>query len=109
MILPIIRGHNLEGYISGTNERPQEFTASQVTEESGTSVGIIRNPEYNQSVSTDQLLMGWLYSSMTLDIAMRVMGATNSKELWTAIKESFGIQNKLRITFLTGELHKSRK
>ncbi|KAL2493053.1 Uncharacterized protein Adt_28681 [Abeliophyllum distichum] len=61
MVLPIIRGHNLEGY-SGNKE-----------------------------------------------IAMRVMGSNNSNQLWTAVKESYGIKNKSRIIFLTGELQKARK
>lgn len=107
MILPIIRGHNLEGYILGTKKCPQEFTGTQVSGEAGTRIEIIKNPEYCQWMSTDQLLMGWLYSSITSDIAMRVMGAAKSSGLWTAIEESYGVQNRSKIVFLTGELQKN--
>lgn len=94
MILPIIRGHNLEGYILRTKVFPQEFTGTQITGKAGTSVEMVKNPKYCQWMSTDQLLMGWLYSS---------------NELWIANEESYGVQNRSRITFLTAELQKSRK
>ncbi|KAL2471126.1 Integrase [Abeliophyllum distichum] len=40
---------------------------------------------------------------------MRMMGSDDSHKLWKAIKETYGIQNKSRITFLTIELQTSRK
>ncbi|KAL2497760.1 Uncharacterized protein Adt_23310 [Abeliophyllum distichum] len=36
------------------------------------------NPEYSRWISMDQLLMGWMYSSMTSEIVMRVIGTINS-------------------------------
>ncbi|KAL2542972.1 Uncharacterized protein Adt_03950 [Abeliophyllum distichum] len=74
MVMPIICGQNLEGFILGT-----------------------------------KLLMGWLYSSMSPEIAMRVMGSTSSSKLWTAIEKSYGIMNRSRIIFLTSELQRTRK
>lgn len=109
MTLPIIRGHNLKDHILGTKLCPPEFISTQTTGEAGASVEVTQNPQYSPWMSTDQLLMGWLYSSMTPEIAMRVMGSSNSNQLWTAVNESYGIQNKSRITFLTGELQKTRK
>lgn len=70
---------------------------------------MVKNPKFGQWMSTDQLLMGWLYSSITPDIAMRVMGTTNSKELWTAIEESYRVHNRSRIIFFIGEMQKLRK
>ncbi|KAL2465925.1 Uncharacterized protein Adt_41776 [Abeliophyllum distichum] len=37
------------------------------------------------------------------------MGCSNSHKRWTAVKESYGIFNKSRVTFLTGELLRTRK
>lgn len=109
MILLIIRGHNLKEYILGIKVCPQEFIGTQVTGEAGTSVEMVKNPEFSKWMSTDQLLMGWRYSSITPDIATRVMGTVKSNELWTAIEESCAVQNRTRITFFIGELQKSRK
>ncbi|KAL2475606.1 Uncharacterized protein Adt_36342 [Abeliophyllum distichum] len=101
MILPIIRGHNLEGHILGTKMCPPEFVATQIIGEARTNVEMIPNPQYTQWMSIDQLLIGWLYSSMTPEIAMRVMGSSSSNQLWLTVKESYGIQNRSRITFFT--------
>ncbi|KAL2470878.1 Retrovirus-related Pol polyprotein from transposon TNT 1-94 [Abeliophyllum distichum] len=51
------------------------------------------NPEYSRWISVDQLLMGWMYSSMTSDIVIRVMGCNSSSELWKAINENYRILN----------------
>ncbi|XP_022842004.1 uncharacterized protein LOC111365701 [Olea europaea var. sylvestris] len=89
MILPIIRGHNLEGHILGTKLCPLEFISTQTTGEAGASVKVTQNPQYSQWMFIDQLLIGWLYSSMTPEIAMRVMGSSNSNQLWTTVNESY--------------------
>ncbi|KAL2525046.1 Uncharacterized protein Adt_10100 [Abeliophyllum distichum] len=82
MIMSIIRCHNLEGFILGTKVCPPEFTAVQTAESlsnenATTTVEMTQNLEYNRWVTTDQLLMGWLYSSISTKIAMRVMGSTS--------------------------------
>lgn len=106
MILSIILGHNLEGHIPGTKVCPLEFIGTQITRDVEVSIEMTKNPQYNQLMSTDQLLMGWIHSLMTLGIAMKVMGSNNSNELWTAVNEGCNIQNGSRIAFLTSELQK---
>lgn len=109
VIMPIVRGHGLEGYLLGTNECPHQSINTQITTETGVMVRTSPNPEYSRWMSTDQLLMGWLYSSMTSEIVMRVMGCNSSSELWRAINENYGILNRSRVTFLTSELQRTRK
>lgn len=65
---------------------------------------MISNPEFQKWNSSDQLLMGWLYTSMTPEIAMKVMGCKTSNNLWIEVEESFGILNRSRVMFLAGEL-----
>ncbi|KAL2534506.1 Uncharacterized protein Adt_07857 [Abeliophyllum distichum] len=48
MILPIIRGHGLEGHILGTKLCPQEFIGTQVTGDAQGSIKMTPNPQYNQ-------------------------------------------------------------
>ncbi|KAL2524706.1 Uncharacterized protein Adt_09760 [Abeliophyllum distichum] len=59
MIMPVIRGHNLEGFILGTKVCPPEFIAVQTTgiqmdENATTTVEMAQNLEYNKWVTTDQ-------------------------------------------------------
>ncbi|KAL2517992.1 Glutamate receptor [Abeliophyllum distichum] len=109
VIMPIVRGHGLEGYLMGTNECPHQIISTQITIEAGVMVRSSPNPEYSRWMSVDQLLMGWLYSSMSSEIVMRVMGCNSSSELWRAINENYGILNRSRVTFLTSELQRMRK
>ncbi|KAL2506579.1 Uncharacterized protein Adt_22200 [Abeliophyllum distichum] len=69
MIMPIIKGHNLEAFILGTKKCPPEFIGSQTITNDGERVEMLPNLEHIKWISTDQLLMGWLYSSMTPEIA----------------------------------------
>lgn len=64
---------------------------------------MVQNLEYIKWNSIDLLLMGWLYSSMTPEIAMRVMGCS-SNALWTAVEESYGIYTEQVKGYLWGNL-----
>lgn len=81
MIMPIIKCYNLESYLLGTKECPSKFLSVQTTSEGEEAIKVSQNPEYIRWMSIDQLLMGWLYSSMTPEIAMRVMGSTSLSKL----------------------------
>ncbi|KZV37830.1 hypothetical protein F511_10860 [Dorcoceras hygrometricum] len=98
MILPIIRGHKLDGYVLGTKLCPPEFLPRTTP---GSTVKI-PNPEYEEWLSNDQLLLGWLYNTMSSDIASQLMRKATSKELWMEQKnyqvhkqeqESFSIKH----------------
>ncbi|KAK0579227.1 hypothetical protein LWI29_023107 [Acer saccharum] len=86
MILPIIKGHKLDGYVLGTKLCPPEFLPGTTP---GDTMKIL-NPDYEEWISHDQLLLGWLYSTMNPDIASQLMKKSTSKELWDAAKELSG-------------------
>ena len=69
VVSSIARGHRLEGYLTGAKVRPQELIPVSVTD-GQTGFGFQSNPDFEQWVVNDQLLMGWLYGSMTESIAI---------------------------------------
>ncbi|KAL2524524.1 Uncharacterized protein Adt_09578 [Abeliophyllum distichum] len=103
VIMPVVRGHGLEGYLLGSKVCPPQFINSQITPEIGSTMEMIPNPEYSRWISVDQLLMGWMYSSMTPEIVMRVMGCNSLSELWKAINEITTTDFPLR-TFRPGAI-----
>lgn len=105
MIMPIIRGHKLDGYVLGTKLCPPEFMPRTTP---GSTVKI-PNPEYEEWLSNDQLLLGWLYSTMSSDIASQLMRKSTSKELWDAVKELSGAHTRARVFYYKAELQKIRK
>lgn len=100
-ILPVIRGHKLEGYIMGTKKCPEEF----VTEGAVTRV----NPAWEEWIATNQLLLGWIYNTLTSEIASQLIGSKTSNELWIAVRSLAGAHTRSRVTLLKGELHRTRK
>ena len=72
-VLPIARGHGIEGCLFGTKPQPPEFLESQ--DEDGYNVRII-NPEIEQWNREDQLLLSWLLSSLSIVILSQVVPCT---------------------------------
>lgn len=60
-ILPVIRGHKMEGYLLGTKPCPSQF----ITEGTETKT----NPTYEEWVAAVQLLLRWIYNTLTSEIA----------------------------------------
>lgn len=102
LVLPIIRGCKLDGYILGTKECPQEFII--VADSNKT-----KNPSFEEWVADDQMLLGWLLNSMTTDIATQLMHCENSKQLWDEAQSLAGAQSISQITYLKYEFHGTRK
>ena len=88
VVSTIIRGHQLDGFISGTNVCPPEYvtvempvtTADKVV---GKQAVVSResNPKFGKWIVTDSLLKGWLYGSLTESIAMEVVECATSADL----------------------------
>ncbi|KAI4346153.1 hypothetical protein L6164_013226 [Bauhinia variegata] len=101
MILPMLRGHKLDNYILGTKPCLEPFIIS----ESGRKA----NPVYEEWVTNDQLLLGWLLNSISQEIATQLLHCQTSKELWEAAQSLSGAYTRSRITLLKSEFHRIRK
>lgn len=75
MVLAILRGQKVDGYVLGTKERPSEFLNK--TNE-GDKYESLPNPLFEEWISVDQALSGWLFGSMTPSIAADVVNLTTS-------------------------------
>lgn len=53
---------------------------------------IITDPEYDIWTVADQLLVGWLYNSMTTEVASQVTSCETTQELWEALQDYYGVQ-----------------
>ncbi|XP_060965620.1 uncharacterized protein LOC133034535 [Cannabis sativa] len=107
MVFTIIRGHRLEGFINGKRVCPEEFITSGTPET--TDYNVIVNPDYENWLVHDQLLMGWLYGSMTEGIASEVMGCQSAYSLWTALENLFGAYSRAHTDDLRTKLQTTRK
>lgn len=101
LVLPLIRGSKLDGYIFGTKECPEKFITEGSTKKN--------NPAYEEWSTTDQQLLGWLFNSMTEEVATQLLHCETSKELWEDAQSLAGAHTRSRITLLKTEFHSSRK
>ncbi|PNX82983.1 glutamate receptor [Trifolium pratense] len=76
MVLPIIKGAKLDGYMLGKKECPEEFTTATDSSKK------ISNPEFEDWQAYDQQLLGWLRNSMTVGIATQLLHCETSMQLW---------------------------
>lgn len=104
----IVRGHRLDGYLNGGKPKPTELIPVAGTE-GQLGFGFQVNPEYEQWVVNDQLLMGWLYGAMTESIAMEVMSCSTSAELWNALEALFGAHSKAKMDDYRTKIQTVRK
>lgn len=63
MVLPLIQGNQLEGYINGSIIAPPRQVPS-----SSLPAMLVNNPEYDDWFATDHILLGWLRNTMTQDV-----------------------------------------
>ncbi|KAL5538061.1 hypothetical protein UlMin_042271 [Ulmus minor] len=107
MVLPVIRGNKMEGFITGAKECPPEFI--EVTEEGADEAELKENPEHENWVAQDQVLLGWLYNSIDIEVAFELIGYETSKLLWEAIRDLFGVRNRSNIVYYKREFNKLQK
>ncbi|XP_062076240.1 uncharacterized protein LOC133780651 [Humulus lupulus] len=104
MVSAIVRGHHLDGYLTGTKVKPAEFLSSDIA--GGDNVV---NPEFETWIIHDQLLLGWLYGSMTESIATEVMSCDTSAALWTALETLFGAHSRSKMDEVRTKIQTVRK
>lgn len=77
-VLAAIRGHNLLQFLESTSKpvRPLD----PLNEESGNI-----NAELIHWEQQDQLLVSWLWSSMSESILTRMVGCENAAQIWTRL------------------------
>ncbi|TXG47047.1 hypothetical protein EZV62_026341 [Acer yangbiense] len=91
LVLPVIRGNRLEGFITGTRKCPPKYVPAIVSEE--VSDEAQENPEHEEWVVQDQILLG----------------CETSKDLWDSIKDLFGIKTKSNIAYYKKEFQELKK
>lgn len=97
--------------LSTTTAEAVGSAEGDVSEASSSSVvRTVSNPAFESWVVVDQLILSWLYNSMTVEVAKQVMGHNNAKDLWMLILELFGVQSRAgEDYFETGIPTNSRK
>ncbi|KAK2989712.1 hypothetical protein RJ640_030205 [Escallonia rubra] len=103
-LLPILNYQNLHGHIDGASSPPPKTVVSPTAENL-----LFPNPEFEAWFKKDQLLLSWLFSSLTEEIFPYIIGLSTSQEVWTALAHSFGSVSQNRQLQLYIELQELKK
>lgn len=100
-MLPVIKGNRLDSFINSTNPCPPQETVIDKGSEP--------NPKHDEWMVKDQLLLGWLYSSITPEVAAQLINCTTSQQLWTSIEQMTGAATRAKELWYKGEIQRTRK
>lgn len=94
-----IKGAHLGGYILSTAAPPPAFLENTTASPSadGKKADPTPNPAYEKWIVEDQIVLSYLFSSLTKEIFGQVARATTAKDLRTAIQELHASQSRARI------------
>ncbi|KAJ4769263.1 hypothetical protein LUZ62_053520 [Rhynchospora pubera] len=79
-ILPVLRGHGLEGFIDGSKQAPGQFVLN--------STGVqVSNSDFSLWQQQDQLILAWMFSSIAPSILAQVINCQTSADLWQTLTQ----------------------
>ncbi|CAN1849033.1 Retrovirus-related Pol polyprotein from transposon RE1 [Linum perenne] len=76
---PFLAGYDLLGHIDGSDEKPPILT------EAGA-----RNPQYTDWYRRDQIILGWIISSVSEGALQTLVGISSAAAAWTALAAAYG-------------------
>ncbi|KAJ4761435.1 hypothetical protein LUZ62_071810 [Rhynchospora pubera] len=99
-ITPLLHGYNLMRFIESPSPDPTRTTTSGVLE---------INPEYIPWHRQDQLLLGWIRSSLTESIQSQVVSCSSTMDLWQTLQKLFSTNSRAHVLDLKRQLQSITK
>ena len=93
-----IRGAQLGCFIKATATPPPEFLEPDDKKKvDGKAIDPIPNPEYDEWVAKDQMVLSYLFGSLSKEVFAQVLSATTAAQLWAAIEGVNVSQSRARM------------
>ncbi|KAJ4744580.1 polyprotein [Rhynchospora pubera] len=99
-ILPLLHGYNLTKFIETSSPNPTRQTTTGVLE---------INPEYLPWHRQDQLLLGWIRSSLSESIQAQVVSCTTTLDLWNTLHKLFSSSSRAHTLDLQRQVKAANK
>jgi gag-polypeptide of LTR copia-type len=101
-ILAIMRGHGLISFIDGSQDPP----SLTINSSDGTTS---TNPAFLNWHKQDQLILAWIFNSLSPSILAQVINCETSRQLWIEINQMHTSQSMARVLELKLKLQTSKK
>jgi gag-polypeptide of LTR copia-type len=96
-ILLVLRGHSLVGFIDGTKSSPPQF----ITDSDGAQS---INPDYEIWHQQDQLILAWIFNSVSFPLLAQVVRCETTASIWNALNQVHSSQSMAKILDLKLQL-----
>ncbi|CAH9082491.1 unnamed protein product [Cuscuta epithymum] len=100
-VFPMLTAFDLLGYVNGTISAPSPTITTDSVERP--------NPAYTAWQTTDQKILGVLFSTLTEESMVEVVGCTTSRAAWLALENTFAPASSSRANHLRDELMSLRR
>jgi len=100
-----IRAFDLQSFIKKTPHPPKFITTSDVDAADSTTV----NPEFLTWMRSDQLLLGWLFSTIDKEVLAQVIHCESSSEVWSCLESLYSRQTTAKSFQLKQQLRSVKK
>jgi hypothetical protein len=100
-----LQGHDLYGFVDGTNKPPHPHTSTTIDG----SLHISNDPETLRWFRQDQLILSMLMSTISEELLPQVLGCCTAQEIWTALSRTFSSTSRARTMTLHYEIATAKK
>jgi hypothetical protein len=105
LVEPFLKGHDLYGFIDGTNTPP----SPQVSTSPNGTLTVSTDPDTLWWLRQDQLILSMLMSSISDDMLPQVLGCKTAQELWKTLDRTFTSESQARVLNLRLQLTTAKK
>lgn len=98
-----VRGHRLQNHISQIYQAPSKYLtqADEIADQI--------NLEFADWDQQDQLILSWLFASMSDNLVLQMINCESTSQLWKILGELFGSQVRVKISQYKIALHNTKK
>jgi hypothetical protein len=105
LVEPFLHGHDLYGFIDGTNTPP----STKVSTSPGGTLTVSTDPDTIRWLRHDQLVLSMLMSSISDEMLPQVLGCKTAQELWKTLDNTFTSESQARVLALRLQLTTAKK
>lgn len=100
-----IRGHRLQDYVSPSQSYriPAKFLTKEF------EIANLVNPKFTNWEQQDQLILSWLFSSMSDNLVSRMIDCETTTQLWKSLEEFFASQVGAKVSQYKNALRNLKK
>lgn len=103
-LVPVLRSRGLMGIVDGSSPCPKCF----LTDDAGKLTDTI-NPEYEPWIQKDQMILGWINTSLTPAVLSTVARSISARSTWLSLEKRYASQSQNRVLQLRSELLRTTK